>query len=150
MSFPRDGLDWVLCHDPGPPALLRGDDAAPDEYQWNHSIVAYWSSHLDPSDGVMWDVHVAAQLMGIQMPKKSKKDKYRKKHADLEQIIVPTPTVGPMRTNLDKIAAQLSAVGIQTCEIRAPYDTLCWPKATHGFFRFKENIPKFIETLRLK
>ncbi|NCV50521.1 MAG: hypothetical protein EBW46_12645, partial [Rhodobacterales bacterium] len=72
------------------------------------------------------------------------------KNADLEQIIVQTPTVGPMRTTLDKITVQLSATGIQTCEIRAPYDTLCWPKATHGFFRFKENIPKFIETLRLK
>jgi deoxyribodipyrimidine photo-lyase len=72
------------------------------------------------------------------------------KRADVEQIIVPTPTVGPMRANLDKITAQLSAAGIQTCEIRAPYDTLCWPKATHGFFRFKENIPKFIETLHLK
>ncbi|NDD43818.1 MAG: DNA photolyase, partial [Rhodobacteraceae bacterium] len=72
------------------------------------------------------------------------------KRADVEQIIVPTPTVGPMRANLDKIIAQLSAAGIQICEIRAPYDTLCWPKATHGFFRFKENIPKFIETLHLK
>jgi hypothetical protein len=38
-------------------------------------------------DGIQWDVHVAAQLMGIQMPKKSKKDKYRKKHADLEQTL---------------------------------------------------------------
>jgi len=72
------------------------------------------------------------------------------KNADLEQIIVQTPTVGPMRTTLDKITVQLSATGVQTCEIRTPYDTLCWPKATHGFFRFKENIPKFIETLRLK
>lgn len=72
------------------------------------------------------------------------------KYADLEQIMVPAPTIGPMRITLDKITAQLSAAGIQTCEIRAPYDTLCWPKATHGFFRFKENIPKFIETLRLK
>jgi deoxyribodipyrimidine photo-lyase len=72
------------------------------------------------------------------------------KYVDLEQIMVPAPTIGPMRITLDKITAQLSAAGIQTCEIRAPYDTLCWPKATHGFFRFKENIPKFIETLRLK
>jgi deoxyribodipyrimidine photo-lyase len=72
------------------------------------------------------------------------------KNTDLEQILVPTSPVGPMRSNLDKITAQLSSAGIQICEIRAPYDTLCWPKATHGFFRFNENIPKFIETLRLK
>ena len=38
-------------------------------------------------DGVKWEVAIAAQLMGIQTPKKSKKDKYRNKHADLEQTL---------------------------------------------------------------
>ena len=51
--------------------------------------------------------------------------------------------------NLDKITAQFLPQASKLVKF-APYDTLCWPKATHGFFRFKENIPKFIETLRLK
>lgn len=55
-SFERDGAEWPVCHDPGPPAYLRGPDAMPEEYQWNHSVVAFWSSHLDPADGVMWDI----------------------------------------------------------------------------------------------
>lgn len=55
-TFERDDANWPVCHDPGPPAYLRGVDAMPDEYKWNHSVVAYWSSHLDPSDGVMWDI----------------------------------------------------------------------------------------------
>ena len=55
-SFDRDGAEWPVCHDPGPPAYLRGPDALPEEYKWNHSVVAYWSSHLDPADGVMWDI----------------------------------------------------------------------------------------------
>ena len=38
-------------------------------------------------DGVEWEVAIAAQFMGIEMPKKSKKDKYRNKHADLEQTL---------------------------------------------------------------
>ena len=69
---------------------------------------------------------------------------------NLEQVVIPTPSVGPARMQMNKLEAELKTSNIHLCEIRAPYDTLCWPKATHGFFRFKENIPKFIETLRLK
>ncbi len=58
--FQRDDFDWPVCHDPGVPALLRGPDAMPEEYQWNHSVVAYWSSHLDPADGVLWDISPAS------------------------------------------------------------------------------------------
>lgn len=38
-------------------------------------------------DGTKWETHIAAQMMGIVAPKKSKKDKYRNKHADLEQTL---------------------------------------------------------------
>ncbi|MEM8891260.1 MAG: T9SS type A sorting domain-containing protein, partial [Bacteroidota bacterium] len=30
------------------------------DYQWGFEIVALWSSHLDPSDGVMWDISPGA------------------------------------------------------------------------------------------
>ena len=56
----RDGFEGRLCHDPGPPALLEGPDALAEEYRWNHSVVAYWSSHLDPTDGVMLDISPAS------------------------------------------------------------------------------------------
>ncbi|MBZ0271918.1 vanadium-dependent haloperoxidase [bacterium] len=52
----RDDAFWPVCYDPGAPALLRGEGALPDEYLWNHEFVAIWSSHLDPADGVMWDI----------------------------------------------------------------------------------------------
>ncbi len=58
-NFERDGATWPVCHDPGPPALLRaaGDgEAMPEEYQWNHSVPLYWAAHLDPDDGTMWDI----------------------------------------------------------------------------------------------
>ena len=54
--YARDNFTWPVCHDPGPPAYLRGEGALPDEYKWNHSVVVYWSSHLDPNDGVIWDI----------------------------------------------------------------------------------------------
>ncbi len=52
----RDGFDYRVCHDPGVPALLSGEGALPDEYRWTHELVALWSAHLDPADGVMWDI----------------------------------------------------------------------------------------------
>ncbi len=58
--MPRDGFNWSFFHDPGPPARLRGTDAAPDEFKWNHTLVLQWSSHLSPSDGVMWDISPAS------------------------------------------------------------------------------------------
>ncbi|MEN9578688.1 MAG: hypothetical protein RJA70_1697 [Pseudomonadota bacterium] len=55
-NYKRDGANWAVCHDPGPPPFLRGKGALPEEYKWTHSVVAYWSSHLDPSDGVTLDI----------------------------------------------------------------------------------------------
>jgi hypothetical protein len=40
--------------------MLAGSGALPGEYVWTHSLVAIWSSHLDPADGVLWDVSPAS------------------------------------------------------------------------------------------
>lgn len=54
--YQRDGFQYPVYHDPGTPALLTGAGAMPEEYTWSHTLVALWSSHLDPSDGVIWDI----------------------------------------------------------------------------------------------
>jgi hypothetical protein len=54
--YERDGADYWVYHDPGEPAYLVSAPALPQEYQWGHSLVALWSAHLDPSDGVMIDI----------------------------------------------------------------------------------------------
>jgi len=58
----RDGYDYWLFHDPGAPpqldTLRTGGESA--EYQWNHTLVAVWSGHLDPTDGVLWDISPAS------------------------------------------------------------------------------------------
>ncbi|MEM1215417.1 MAG: MopE-related protein [Bacteroidota bacterium] len=55
--FERDGNDYLVYHDPGPPALLdvTGTEDS-QEYMWNFSLVATWSSHMSPDDGVLWDI----------------------------------------------------------------------------------------------
>ncbi len=45
-----------LYHDPGPPPSLNQDGQSSEEYMWGFSLVAKWSSHLDPNDGVIWDI----------------------------------------------------------------------------------------------
>ena len=50
----RDGNEYWVYHDPGPPPYLGSEYS--DEYKWTFALVSIWSSHLDPSDNVMWDI----------------------------------------------------------------------------------------------
>ena len=56
--YNRDGFDYYVYHDPGPPPFINENeiDAMSEEYKWGFSLVSIWASHLDPSDGVMWDI----------------------------------------------------------------------------------------------
>ncbi len=56
-TYQREG-EYKVYHDPGsPPMLENGDEGyLPDEYRWSFAVVAVWSGHLDPADGVMWDI----------------------------------------------------------------------------------------------
>ncbi len=57
----RDGHEYWVYHDPGPPPYLDIVDGGggSEEYRWNFELVNVWSSHLDPADGVMWDISPA-------------------------------------------------------------------------------------------
>jgi len=57
----RDGNEYWVYNDPGPPAYLEEDGGGTSsDYKWSHSLVAIWSSQLDPSDGVMIDISPAS------------------------------------------------------------------------------------------
>ena len=57
----RSGNEYWVYHDPGDPAYLQGNGGKSSaEYQWGNSLVAIWSSHLDPDDSVMWDISPAS------------------------------------------------------------------------------------------
>ena len=50
----RDGFDWWVWHNPGNPPYIGGEGDA--RYKWGFEMVLTWSSHLDPTDGVMIDI----------------------------------------------------------------------------------------------
>ena len=53
----RDGYNFPIYFDPGPPPqFLNSENKLNKEYSWNHSFVSVWGSHLDPNDGVFWDI----------------------------------------------------------------------------------------------
>lgn len=57
----RDGHEYWVYHDPGAPALMQdGTDESSENYRWGFDLVSIWSSHLDPSDGVMIDISPAS------------------------------------------------------------------------------------------
>ena len=57
-TYTRDGFDYYVYHDPGPPPSYTG--ATADLYKWGFSLVATWAAHLDPADGVMIDISPAS------------------------------------------------------------------------------------------
>lgn len=55
--FTRDNNQYWVYHDPGTPPQLSADGSGTSAaYQWNFDLVSCWSAHLDPRDGVMWDI----------------------------------------------------------------------------------------------
>ncbi|RED95978.1 FG-GAP-like repeat-containing protein [Marinoscillum furvescens] len=54
----RNGQNFNVFFDPSSPPLLDtlAKTLSSEAYQWGFALVAIWSSHLDPNDGVMWDI----------------------------------------------------------------------------------------------
>ena len=57
-TFNRDDFDYQVYYDPGMPPTHQGTLA--DEYKWGFTLVSLWSSHLDTTDNVMWDISPAS------------------------------------------------------------------------------------------
>lgn len=60
--YPRDGFDYWVYNDPGPPPQIDTTTTGglSEEYKWGFALVAIWSGHLDPADGVMIDISPAS------------------------------------------------------------------------------------------
>ena len=56
--YQRDGFDYEVYFDPGPPPSHAGSSS--DDYKWGFSLVAIWGAHLDSGDGVMIDISPAS------------------------------------------------------------------------------------------
>ncbi len=57
--YQRDGFDYLIYHDPGPPPYLGSNRAA--EYKAGFEQVAIWSGYLDPEDGAEIDISPGAR-----------------------------------------------------------------------------------------
>ena len=57
--YNRDGYDFWVYHDPGPPPYIDAETGGSD-YLWGFSMVSLWSAHLDPADSVLWDISPAS------------------------------------------------------------------------------------------
>lgn len=63
-SHERDGNTYRVFYDPGKPPVPGEAEMSATEmdiYNWNFTLVSTWSSHLDPNDGVMWDISPASK-----------------------------------------------------------------------------------------
>ncbi|SDW96843.1 Por secretion system C-terminal sorting domain-containing protein [Lutibacter oricola] len=56
--FTRNGNEYSVYHYiDGPPQLdLLQDTKLSNAYKWGFNLVSIWGAHLDPTDGVMWDI----------------------------------------------------------------------------------------------
>ena len=53
----RDGVEYRVYHDPGPPPALHGPLSG--HHKWGFALVAHWSAHLSPDDGAVLDISPA-------------------------------------------------------------------------------------------
>ena len=61
VTYNRDDFDYEVYHDPGMPPLMDTTGVIDSEYyRWNFVTTMLWSSQLDPTDGVMWDISPAS------------------------------------------------------------------------------------------
>lgn len=58
VTYQREGNQYQVFHDPSDPPYisLTENNADSDAYKWGFSMVSVWQSHLDPSDGIIWDI----------------------------------------------------------------------------------------------
>ncbi|WP_223425360.1 FAD-binding domain-containing protein [Tateyamaria pelophila] len=64
----------------------------------------------------------------------------------IEQILTPYAPVGPNADLIGRLAAMPD--GPRIAQIRRDFDSAAWPHATHGFFRFKDQIQTLLGAMR--
>lgn len=60
LSILNNGFDSYIYQDPGAPPLIQDGNGIDDPYKWHFSLVASWSSHLDPNDPTLIDISPGA------------------------------------------------------------------------------------------
>lgn len=69
------------------------------------------------------------------------------KRMGAEQVITLRIPVGPARDSVDVLTEPLQQENIIFTEVTRDWDSLSWPLATKGFFKFKKSIPSILKKL---
>ncbi|MEM6516719.1 MAG: FG-GAP-like repeat-containing protein, partial [Bacteroidota bacterium] len=58
IDYQRDGDNYKVYNDPREPPLVNliQEDEPSENFKWGFSLVSIWGAHLDPNDGVIWDI----------------------------------------------------------------------------------------------
>lgn len=67
----------------------------------------------------------------------------------LWQLVTPYVPVGPTAEVVRVLSDKLGSHGIRLIPILRCWDEASWPYATHGFFKFRERIPKILREVNL-
>jgi deoxyribodipyrimidine photo-lyase len=57
----------------------------------------------------------------------------------LRQVVTLETPVGPWCARVDRLEAGLVGEGVRLIRVRRPWDSILWPGATGGFFRFRDH-----------
>ncbi|MFK7782149.1 FG-GAP-like repeat-containing protein [Psychroserpens sp.] len=62
VTYEREGKPYKVYNDPGAPPYLSllENNSSSEAYKLGFSMVSIWGSHLDPNDGVLWDISPGA------------------------------------------------------------------------------------------
>jgi deoxyribodipyrimidine photo-lyase len=67
----------------------------------------------------------------------------------LRQLVTPYVPVGPTAEVVRLLVDKLGSQGIQLIPVLRSWDEGSWPHATHGFFKFREKIPKILREVNM-
>lgn len=67
--------------------------------------------------------------------------------AGVTDVVTPLAPVGPTAQALQQAEQALAQAGVRLTVVPSDYDRMTWPHATAGFFKFREHIPGFVQTL---
>ena len=84
--YQRDGNEYRVYYDPKTPPHLD-DEETKENYKWGFTLVNKWASHLDPNDGVFWDISPASigNIENYPTTTDGLKDFYKKDGGDTGQ-----------------------------------------------------------------
>ena len=65
----------------------------------------------------------------------------------LTQVVTPYAPIGPVAEHLVMLDRLLAPQGVRLVRVMRDWDATAWPRATHGFFQFRDVIPHLIAPL---